>query len=53
MDVSGEVVTTETAAARYVGGHAIEVALVRSQVDPASGVPGQLLRPGTPTVSPH
>ena len=25
----------------------------RIQVDPASGVPGQLLRPGTPTVSPH
>jgi len=23
------------------------------QADPASGVPGQLLRPGTPTVSPH
>ena len=31
MDDSGEVVTTETTAARYVGGHAIDVAPVAQQ----------------------
>ena len=36
MDDSGEVVTTETRAARYVGGHAIDVAPV-AQLAPGPG----------------